>query len=251
MVHVRHSLGHISEGAPAPRIHDGLAQGHSRIPPRQSAGPSSPPECPSPQVNISRTQSPLDTSLLAIGGLPHSSASLLAPANMAFSGALTLTDLNDYLGPSQACIKPVSNAEADGTSDANAATAVAGGASTAISIDADGSYYESGANATTNGIGGAAGNAVGGSTDDGQPRPRTKLETAQISLDDCLACSGCVTSAEAVLVGLQSTESLMKTLQEVQGVSATLTSISHVRSHSVLIPNASSLSRCLQPRDHC
>ena len=26
---------------------------------------------------------------------------------MAFSGALTLTDLNDFITPSQACIKPV------------------------------------------------------------------------------------------------------------------------------------------------
>ncbi|CEH18251.1 Nuclear architecture related protein [Ceraceosorus bombacis] len=133
---------------------------------------------------------------------------------MTFSGALTLTDLNDYLGPSQACIKPVSGDTAKPDSEAANVTSQAGGASTAISIDADGSYYES--RHSVHSDGGFSSTAASGSTSDDQPRARTKLETAQISLDDCLACSGCVTSAEAVLVGLQSTESLMKTLREVR-----------------------------------
>lgn len=42
------------------------------------------------------------------------------------------------------------------------------------------------------------------------------METAAISLDDCLACSGCVTSAESVLVGLQSVEELWNRLQEIE-----------------------------------
>ncbi|PWN41338.1 iron hydrogenase [Ceraceosorus guamensis] len=141
-------------------------------------------------------------------------ASHLLAVKMAFSGALTLTDLNDYLGPSQACIKPVSGDTAKPNSEAANVISEAGGASTAISIDADGSYYES--RSSVHNDGGVSSTAASGSTSDNQPRARTKLETAQISLDDCLACSGCVTSAEAVLVGLQSTESLMKTLEEVR-----------------------------------
>lgn len=39
-----------------------------------------------------------------------------------------------------------------------------------------------------------------------------KLERAKISLDDCLACSGCVTSAETVLITQQSHEELRKVL---------------------------------------
>lgn len=39
-----------------------------------------------------------------------------------------------------------------------------------------------------------------------------KLERARISLDDCLACSGCVTSAETVLITQQSHEELQKIL---------------------------------------
>lgn len=38
------------------------------------------------------------------------------------------------------------------------------------------------------------------------------LPPAQISLTDCLACSGCVTSAEAVLIGLQSHTEVLNTL---------------------------------------
>ena len=47
----------------------------------------------------------------------------------------------------------------------------------------------------------------------GAPRARTQLETAQISLNDCLACSGCVTSAETVLIGVQSLDEVRKELQ--------------------------------------
>lgn len=99
---------------------------------------------------------------------------------MAFSGALTLTDLNDYLGPSQACIKPV-----------EAPHSASGAPDSTISME-DGVYVEAPV---------------------GAPRARTQLETAQISLNDCLACSGCVTSAETVLIGVQSLEEVRKELQ--------------------------------------
>jgi hypothetical protein len=42
----------------------------------------------------------------------------------------------------------------------------------------------------------------------------TKLAKAQITLNDCLACSGCVTSAETVLIQLQSAEELYRILEE-------------------------------------
>ena len=42
--------------------------------------------------------------------------------------------------------------------------------------------------------------------------PPTDLPPAQISLTDCLACSGCVTSAEAVLVSLQSHNEVLANL---------------------------------------
>ncbi|GJE92296.1 Iron hydrogenase [Phanerochaete sordida] len=101
---------------------------------------------------------------------------------MAFSGALTLTDLNDFITPSQACIKPVEQTngvvpEPDG-----------GAASTEIRVDSTGSYYE----VSTSDLKATSGSA------------QKKLQTAEISLNDCLACSGCITSAESVLISMQS-----------------------------------------------
>ena len=42
---------------------------------------------------------------------------------------------------------------------------------------------------------------------------KVKLEKAKITLDDCLACSGCVTSAETVLINQQSTDEVFKLLE--------------------------------------
>ncbi|NWU98538.1 NARFL factor, partial [Upupa epops] len=94
-----------------------------------------------------------------------------------FSGVLQLTDLDDYIGPSQECIKPVTVEKKPGKAAAK------------IRIETDGSYFQ------IDQDGGAQ-----------------KLEKAKITLNDCLACSGCITSAESVLITQQSHEELCKTL---------------------------------------
>ncbi|KAM6166455.1 cytosolic iron-sulfur assembly component 3 isoform 1-T1 [Erethizon dorsatum] len=94
-----------------------------------------------------------------------------------FSGALQLTDLDDFIGPSQDCIKPVKVDKRPGS------------AVTKIHIEDDGSYFQV-------------------DQDGGTQR----LEKARVSLNDCLACSGCVTSAETVLITQQSHEELRKVL---------------------------------------
>ncbi len=95
---------------------------------------------------------------------------------MAFSGVLQLTDLDDFIGPSQECIKPVKVEKKVATSK---------GAK--IKIEADGSYLEE--------------------LNDGSQK---KLPKAQITLADCLACSGCITSAETVLIEQQSSAELRR-----------------------------------------
>uniref|UniRef100_U5EZ89 Putative nuclear architecture related protein n=1 Tax=Corethrella appendiculata TaxID=1370023 RepID=U5EZ89_9DIPT len=95
-----------------------------------------------------------------------------------FSGALQLTDLDDFITPSQECIKPVkidTNKTKTGSK---------------ITIQEDGSYIQ----ATDSGF--------------------QKLEKVEITLADCLACSGCITSAEGVLITQQSQEELLKVLNE-------------------------------------
>ncbi|XP_077173078.1 cytosolic iron-sulfur assembly component 3 isoform X1 [Paroedura picta] len=94
-----------------------------------------------------------------------------------FSGVLQLTDLDDYIGPSQDCIKPIKVDKKPGKTAAK------------IRIEDDGSYFQV--------------------NEDGESQ---KLEKAKITLNDCLACSGCITSAESVLITQQSHEELRKVL---------------------------------------
>ncbi|KAJ7383618.1 hypothetical protein OS493_026804 [Desmophyllum pertusum] len=94
-----------------------------------------------------------------------------------FSGALQLTDLDDFITPSQECIKPVKVEKKPGQL-------------AKIKIEDDGSYVQL---------------SEGGE--------RTKLQRAQITLNDCLACSGCITSAESVLITQQSQEELYKIIE--------------------------------------
>ncbi|OCF39088.1 cytosolic Fe-S cluster assembly factor NAR1 [Kwoniella heveanensis CBS 569] len=100
---------------------------------------------------------------------------------MAFSGALTITDLDDFLTPSQACIIPVRNAK----------TATEGEGPTEIHIDSNNNYYE----VATYPTGDAGPSTLNN---------KKALEKAEINLNDCLACSGCITSTESMLITLQS-----------------------------------------------
>uniref|UniRef100_A0A3P9MHT8 Nuclear prelamin A recognition factor-like protein n=1 Tax=Oryzias latipes TaxID=8090 RepID=A0A3P9MHT8_ORYLA len=99
-----------------------------------------------------------------------------------FSGVLQLTDLDDFITPSQECVKPIKVEKKQGKSVAR------------IQIEDDGSYVQV--------------NQDGG---------KEKLEKAKISLNDCLACSGCITSAESVLITQQSHEELLKVLRNNKG----------------------------------
>ncbi|GAB6020369.1 hypothetical protein CHUAL_003078 [Chamberlinius hualienensis] len=92
-----------------------------------------------------------------------------------FSSVLKLTDLDDYITPSQECIKPMKiekNEKSLGK----------------IRIGEDGSYYEI------------------------QKDGVKKLEKASVTLKDCLACSGCITSAESVLIAQQGHQQLYSVL---------------------------------------
>ncbi|EDW02951.1 probable cytosolic Fe-S cluster assembly factor GH10760 [Drosophila grimshawi] len=100
-----------------------------------------------------------------------------------FSGALQLTDLDDFITPSQECIKPVT---IDKTKSKTGAK---------ITVEADGYYEES-------------------------ESGKQKLQKVEITLQDCLACSGCITSAEGVLITQQSQEELLKVLRENQTLKA-------------------------------
>lgn len=95
----------------------------------------------------------------------------------------SLIDLNDYLGPSQLCIKPTESIKPLAPSTINQKESTI----TEIRLDEAPIIIS-------------------------PPEP-LQQKKAEISLTDCLACSGCVTSSESVLVALQSTSQLYSTLK--------------------------------------
>lgn len=94
-----------------------------------------------------------------------------------FSGALQITNLDDFITPSQECIKPIEMQSSKSKTGAK------------IKIQSD--------NLAINEI-----------------RQPEKLQKVEITLADCLACSGCITSAESVLVTQQSQEELLRVFQD-------------------------------------
>ncbi|KAI8115080.1 hypothetical protein FF38_10900 [Lucilia cuprina] len=109
-----------------------------------------------------------------------------------FSGALQLTDLDDFITPSQECIKPVTIEKTKTKTGAK------------ISIQEDGYYEETSAG-------------------------KQKLQKVEITLQDCLACSGCITSAEGVLITQQSQEEVFKVLQENKELKANESTVEQAR----------------------
>lgn len=96
-----------------------------------------------------------------------------------FSGALQITNLDDFITPSQECIKPVEIQASKSKTGAK------------IKIEENGTPF------ILNEIG-----------------QTEKLQKVEITLSDCLACSGCITSAESVLVTQQSQEELLRVFQD-------------------------------------
>ncbi|KAF2717544.1 iron hydrogenase [Polychaeton citri CBS 116435] len=96
------------------------------------------------------------------------------------SAILSVDDLNDFISPGVACIKPVETLPRQRPPPENAHN--------------EENRYEV--------------------TTEERAQPDEGASPAQISLTDCLACSGCVTSAEAVLVSLQSHNEVLDTLDK-------------------------------------
>ncbi|KCV70609.1 hypothetical protein H696_02966 [Fonticula alba] len=110
-----------------------------------------------------------------------------------FSGAALLSDLNDFIGPSQACVlPPVSRLPSEKNTTA---APPAGGNTGMIAIEGQVDAPPTPAPPTA-------------------PADDLPLEKkVEITLADCLACSGCVTSAEAVLVNSQSTTEVLRLVE--------------------------------------
>lgn len=106
------------------------------------------------------------------------------------SAILSADDLNDFISPSVACIKPIESLPSSPSDNNNNKPTDPAALETEVILGGQQQQPPSAANNT-------ASSSSGPST---------------ISLTDCLACSGCVTSAEAVLVSLQSHSEVLAVL---------------------------------------
>ncbi|RCK60799.1 Cytosolic Fe-S cluster assembly factor NAR1 [Candida viswanathii] len=107
------------------------------------------------------------------------------------SAILSADDLNDFISPGVACIKPLT--QNDSANDQS--TSLNENGEVEIQIDDQGNPLEI-------------------SQIDGK---QSALTPAQISLSDCLACLGCITSAEEVLVAQHSHQELVNALENRNG----------------------------------
>mmetsp|Transcript_15685 Transcript_15685/g.37821 ORF Transcript_15685/g.37821 Transcript_15685/m.37821 type:complete len:537 (-) Transcript_15685:67-1677(-) len=124
---------------------------------------------------------------------------------MAFSGAVKLGDLDDFINPSQDCIVPLMTVGKDGG---------------AVNIEND--------------VGDAlvARREVIAKPTAAKPEAKPDVkpdlikskegDKAQISLSDCLACSGCVTSAETILLQDHSTTEFVRRAREAEATVVTI-----------------------------
>jgi iron only hydrogenase large subunit-like protein len=131
------------------------------------------------------------------------------PATMAseqFSGILQLTGLDDFIGPGQTCIKPAlatPAARLPASKQKKLDEAAAGQEPHTQEKD---QLKRARIELDDDGMGVVEIDAAG---------EKNKLETAKITLNDCLACSGCITSAESVLITQQSKEEFYTNLAAV------------------------------------
>lgn len=113
------------------------------------------------------------------------------------SAILSADDLNDFISPGVACIKPV---ETLPKKQPKSETIHNDTGIYEVKLGEEKRLEEEAAVATAT--------------------TASAAEAAQISLTDCLACSGCVTSAEAVLVSLQSHMEVLKVLDDFPALDA-------------------------------
>jgi hypothetical protein len=121
-----------------------------------------------------------------------------------------LNNLDDFIAPSQACINPLVLNKAKTAAPAPQRPSSSGGGKIVLQTDFSVTEFD-----------GLAKRPLPVPETTAPDLIKTKVgahnqKVASVSLNDCLACSGCVTSAETVLIQEQSYEKLLERLQRLQ-----------------------------------
>mmetsp|Transcript_4784 Transcript_4784/g.5909 ORF Transcript_4784/g.5909 Transcript_4784/m.5909 type:complete len:547 (+) Transcript_4784:102-1742(+) len=127
-----------------------------------------------------------------------------------FSSSVMLGDLNDFISPSQACINPLFVGGDKKDKNENQ-TPPQDSASGGIGLPKIGLVIENDFNTVE--LSAPVVQKVAPAPMKPDLIKSTEKKTAKVSLTDCLACSGCVTSAETVLIEQQSTSEFLTSIQ--------------------------------------
>jgi hypothetical protein len=117
--------------------------------------------------------------------------------NIGMSSSVFLNNLDDFIAPSQACVNPLVS------SKLKSQTVQTKGPSGKITLETDYSTSDFADTFTSTTKPDLIKSTI---TSAGK-------NVATVSLNDCLACSGCVTSAEAILIAEQSSEKFLRILE--------------------------------------
>lgn len=117
------------------------------------------------------------------------------------TSSVFLNNLDDFIAPSQSCVNPLVSSKLEETKEATKQSRKHG----RVTIETEYAFDD----------------AVEPSFEADLIKPKfgqieSGKKTATVSLNDCLACSGCVTSAEAILVQEQSLDKFLKVIENAQ-----------------------------------
>lgn len=168
-----------------------------------------------------------------------------APASAGFSGAIKIGDISDFISPAQACVvglgaAPSGAPKLDSASIADGSDL--GGGGVVRAAERPSSVL----------LAAQAAAAVSGTAPVPRPSVGKSGAPVKVTLNDCLACSGCVTSAETVLLEAQSAAELDAALSKKKTVVVTLSQQSvgslagggRPRSEQTLSPSEAAAALC-------
>ena len=148
---------------------------------------------------------------------------------MQFSGAIRVSDLNDYIAPSNACIVALNGNKI-------ALSTMAHEPSHEVELSRPPRNQSNASEASTS------------RPHWTQAQSKAPGESVKVSLHDCLACSGCVTSAESVLLESQSGTELMERLNQAKVFRDFVTCAGRGSAISSLLPTPLTVVVSLSPQ---
>jgi len=153
-----------------------------------------------------------------------------------------LNNIDDFIVPSQACINPLVASKIEASKTKSAEVPSGGVKSEKLVLKMDTSTTAFDASESLSYYGSKEPDLIKPrvSSSSGSSGSSSSSKVASISLNDCLACSGCVTSSETVLIQEQGYEKLLDTLDMIHATRAKCCGVESEELASSLLSSSSS-----------